>query len=222
MICSFRKQRQALKLEVCSIHLLSLPLKGNSRSCRSIGPIFMVADVSVEGLEVASEAAELSTRIGSSVGGVAFVRDFGKEFPTFTESFRLLKAITARSEVLENHKLELDKLRETCVSVISCAIVKSRRSKSDAPSYAQPVEACLNQVFLFAESWSSKTLSDIVSLQDRVDKLEVTVGPAGNDAAGCKLRTVSHKVGEIAQPPFVVVRVLSLDCASLFETLRPC
>lgn len=152
----------------------------------------MVDDVSVEGLDVASEAAKLSARIGSYVAEEAFVHDFGKEFPTFTESFRLLKAITTRSEVLETYKLELDTLRETCVRVTSSALVKSRRFKSDAPSYPQPLEACLKQVLLFAEGWSSKTLSDIVSLQERVENLEASVSIAGHDAAGCEQRTISH------------------------------
>lgn len=149
----------------------------------------MIADVTSEAMDVASEAAKLSLRIGTSVDEVvAFADDVGKDSPAFGQSFELLKAITGKVETVETNKAKLAKLQERCVDVTSFVVVRSRRGPSDVD--AQSLAECLKEVSSFTEDWSSRNDNDIALLQRRLDSFEASLGLAGDLAVGAEVENV--------------------------------
>lgn len=172
----------------------------------------MTAAVTTEAIGIASEAAKLSLRIGTSVAKVAaFADDVGTEFPAFVQSFELLKAITGKVQTVETNKSSLAKLQERCVDVVSFVVVKSRRGELDVGS--QPLAECLKEISSFAEDWNSRNDGDIAFLQKRLDSLEASLGLAGEGAVGTKEENVGDSnVKGVAQLPVVSSAVFSFRC----------
>lgn len=156
-----------------------------------------------------AEAASLACKMGSAVvDTITLMAELGEELPVIKPVLKTLKTVREKVDTVKNNREELASLRERCIYITACFIVKLRQS----PSWGAKVrllEQCLkgaedlvgrcSQRGKFSRMVNaSRDKDEIAGLNARVDRLTADFGLSG----------IASVLGEVAELKELMVSFL--------------